>query len=33
MQDKVKVLLVDDEKLERVLIRQGFPWEKRDLKL
>lgn len=25
--DKVKVLLVDDEKLERVLIRKGFRWE------
>ncbi len=24
---KLKVLLVDDEKLERILIRKGFPWE------
>jgi two-component system response regulator YesN len=23
----IKVLIVDDEKLERVLIRKGFPWE------
>lgn len=27
MDEKIKVLLVDDEKLERVLIRKGFPWE------
>lgn len=25
---RIKVLLVDDEKLERVLIRKGFDWEK-----
>lgn len=25
---KIKVLIVDDEKLERVLIRKGFDWEK-----
>lgn len=24
---RIKVLLVDDEKLERILIRKGFPWE------
>lgn len=27
MNEKIKVLLVDDEKLERVLISRGFPWE------
>lgn len=27
METKLKVLLVDDEKLERVLIKKGFPWE------
>lgn len=27
MSSKIKVLFVDDEKLERVLIRRGFPWE------
>ena len=25
--DKIRVLLVDDEKLERILIRKGFAWE------
>ena len=24
---EIKVLIVDDEKLERVLIKRGFPWE------
>lgn len=27
MSSKIKVLFVDDEKLERVLIRRGYPWE------
>lgn len=29
----VKVLLVDDEKLERILIRKGFAWEKYDFEI
>lgn len=30
---KIKVLLVDDEKLERVLIRKGFHWEERGFEI
>lgn len=30
---KIKVLLVDDEKLERVLIRKGFPWEEKGFEI
>ncbi len=30
---KIKVLLVDDEKLERVLIRKGFQWEERGFEI
>ncbi len=30
---KIKVLLVDDEKLERVLIRKGFYWEERGFEI
>lgn len=33
MEDKIKVLLVDDEKLERVLIRKGFPWEEKGFEI
>ena len=29
----LNVLLVDDEKLERVLIRKGYKWEENGLRL
>lgn len=31
--ENIKVLLVDDEKLERVLIKQGFPWEEKGFEI
>lgn len=30
---RIKVLLVDDEKLERVLIKKGYPWEAHDFEI